>query len=84
MMAKIKVSDLDIIIDEQSIKNKIYTIRGAQVMIDRDLADLYEVQTKRLNEQVKRNIQRFPQSFRFQLTEIEKKNWSQIATGSKH
>jgi len=42
-------------------------------MIDRDLADLYEVQTKRLNEQVKRNIQRFPQSFRFQLTEIEKK-----------
>jgi len=55
----------EIIVDNQSIENKIYTIRGFQVMIDRDLADLYEVQTKRLNEQVK--------SFRFQLTEIEKK-----------
>lgn len=53
------------LIDKQTIQNKIYTIRGFQVMIDRDLADLYEVQTKRLNEQVK--------SFRFQLTEIEKK-----------
>ncbi len=72
-MAKIKASNLDIAIDEQSIQNKIYTIRGAQVMIDRDLAEMYEVQTKRLNEQVKRNIQRFPHSFRFQLTEIEKK-----------
>lgn len=61
------------LIDKQTIQNKIYTIRGFQVMIDRDLADLYEVQTKRLNEQVKRNIQRFPESFRFQLTEIEKK-----------
>ena len=61
------------LIDKQTIQNKIYTIRGFQIMIDRDLADLYEVQTKRLNEQVKRNIQRFPESFRFQLTKIEKK-----------
>ena len=47
-------------IEETSITNLIYTIRGKQVMIDRDLADLYQVQTKRLNEQVKRNSARFP------------------------
>ncbi len=54
------------------IKSKIYTIRDKQVMLDRDLAELYDVENKRLNEQVKRNIERFPQSFRFQLTEDEK------------
>ena len=54
------------------IKSKIYTIRDMQVMLDRDLAELYGVENKRLNEQVKRNIERFPQSFRFQLTEDEK------------
>ncbi|MEW6551096.1 MAG: ORF6N domain-containing protein, partial [Campylobacterota bacterium] len=53
------------------ISNKIYTIRGLQVMLDRDLAELYQVEVKRLNEQVKRNIERFPQSFRFQLTQDE-------------
>ena len=41
-------------------------------MIDRDLAEMYQVEVKRLNEQVKRNIERFPESFRFQLTEVEK------------
>jgi hypothetical protein len=51
--------------------NSIFTIRGCQVMIDRDLADLYRVEVKRINEQVKRNIERFPEYFRFQLTEIE-------------
>lgn len=60
------------IITENSIKDKIYTIRGLQVMLDRDLAGLYEVETKRLNEQVKRNIERFPEDFMFQLTEKEK------------
>jgi len=55
------------------IKNKIHTIRGFQVMLDRDLAELYEVKTKRLNEQVKRNIDRFPEDFMFQLTNSEKK-----------
>jgi len=51
--------------------NSIFTIRGCQVMIDRDLADLYRVEVKRINEQVKRNIERFPEYFRFQLSEIE-------------
>ena len=54
------------------IENMIFNIRGVQVMIDRDLARLYGVLTSRLNEQVKRNIARFPESFRFQLTENER------------
>jgi len=55
----------------QIIQNKIYTIRGLQVMLDVDLAVLYGVETKVLNQAVKRNIERFPNSFRFQLTENE-------------
>ena len=53
------------------IPNMIYTIRGQKVMLDSDLAMLYEVTTKRLNEQVKRNITRFPNHYMFQLTEEE-------------
>jgi len=56
-------------IDE--IKSKIYTIRGKQVMLDRDLAIIYGVETKRLNEQVKRNKERFPENFMFQLSKDE-------------
>ena len=55
-----------------SIESKIFNIRGKQVMLDRDLAVLYGVETKRLNEQVRRNVERFPERFRFQLTENEK------------
>ena len=55
-----------------NIKNMIFSFRGLQIMIDRDLAELYGVPTKRLNEQVKRNLNRFPDSFRFQLTDNEK------------
>lgn len=62
----------ELIIDEQNIENKIFTIRGVQVMIDRDLAELYDVESKRLNEQVKRNSEKFLEKFRFQLTESEK------------
>ena len=63
------------------IKDKIFTIRGKQVMIDSDLAELYGVKTKRLNEQVKRNINRFPKDFMFQLNENEEQILrSQIAT----
>jgi N-acyl-D-aspartate/D-glutamate deacylase len=58
--------------NELTIKNKIYTIRGKQVMLDSDLAELYGVSTKRLNEQVKRNIERFPKQFMFKLDENEK------------
>lgn len=54
------------------IQGMIFTIRGLQVMMDRDLADIYGVENKRLNEQVKRNIERFPEAFRFRLTDAEK------------
>ena len=53
---------------QYDIKSMIYIIRNQQVMIDSDLAMLYQVETKRLNEAVKRNIARFPNEFRFQLT----------------
>lgn len=66
------VAKCDNIIPESEIENMIFSIRGNQVMVDRDLAKLYGVTTSRLNEQVKRNIARFPQSFRFQLTESER------------
>ena len=55
----------------QEIEDRIFTIRGVQVMIDRDLADFYGVKTKRLNEQVKRNIERFPEHYMFQLSKEE-------------
>jgi hypothetical protein len=72
-----------IAITEEKILNKIYYIRGHKVMLDQDLAELYDVPTKRLNEQVKRNIGRFPADFMFQLTEEEFENLrSQIATSS--
>ncbi|MDE6335847.1 MAG: ORF6N domain-containing protein [Muribaculaceae bacterium] len=65
------------------IEKLIHIIRGQQVMIDSDLARLYEVETRRLNEQVKRNIERFPDDFMFQLTKEEVRNlMSQIATSS--
>ena len=63
------------------IRNMIYTVRNQQVMLDNDLAKLYQVETKRLNEAVKRNIARFPEEFRFQLNEEETEFLrSQIAT----
>jgi len=84
------------ITDITRIQSLIFTIRGLQVMIDFHLAELYGVHTKRLNEQVKRNIKRFPQSFMFQLTEKEWKEiqekssndshtflWSQFATAKR-
>lgn len=55
----------------QTIESKIFTIRNVQVMLDKDLAELYEVETKRINEQVKRNSERFPEQFCFQLTKEE-------------
>ena len=71
----------EIMVNEESIKAKIYTVRDLQVMLDSDLAELYGVESKRLNEQVKRNIERFPENFRFQLSEEEYQNLrSQIAT----
>ena len=62
----------NLIINENNIKDKIHTIRNQQVMLDKDLAELYGVETKVFNQAVKRNIKRFPQNYRFQLTENEK------------
>ena len=58
-------------VSNQEIKNLIYTIRGKQVMIDSDVAMLYQYETKNINKAVKRNIERFPEDFCFQLTESE-------------
>lgn len=70
-------------ISDELVMNKIYFIRGQKVMLDKDLAELYQVDTKRLNEQVKRNTRRFPSDFMFQLDESEFSNLkSQIATSS--
>ena len=71
----------DILISEKTIEQKIYFIHGEKVMLDKDLAELYGVSTGRLNKQVKRNIQRFPSDFMFQLTweEVEFSR-SQIVT----
>lgn len=65
------------------IQNRIFTIRGVQVMLDRDLANQYQVATKALNQAVKRNIRRFPERFMFQLTKEEFDSWkSQIVTSN--
>jgi ORF6N domain len=72
-----------IVIPDEVITNKIYFIRNQKVMLDKDLAELYQVETKRINEQIKRNLEKFPENFMFQLTESEFQNLkSQIATSS--
>lgn len=63
---------MKILIPQKIVEKKIFLIRGQKVMIDKDLADLYNVETKYLNRQVKRNIQRFPSEFMFQLSKSEK------------
>ena len=71
------------ILPDETIVNKIYIIREKKVMIDRDLAELYGVETKVLNQAVKRNLKRFPDDFMFQLTDEEFRNLrSQIVTSS--
>jgi len=60
--------------EQENIKNLIYTIRGKQVMLDSDVAMLYHYETKNINKAMKRNIDRFPEDFCFQLTEIEIEN----------
>jgi predicted XRE-type DNA-binding protein len=75
---------MDALVVQGEISSKILTLRGQQVMLDRDLAELYGVTTKRVNEQVKRNLDRFPDDFIFQLTKKELENWkSQFATSNK-
>ena len=70
-------------IPETLVTNKIYIVRNKKVMLDRDLAELYDVETKVLNQAVKRNIERFPEEFMFQLTTEELEILrSQIVTSS--
>jgi hypothetical protein len=72
------------IIPIENITGLIYLIRGKKVIMDRDLAVLYGVETKRLKEQVKRNIERFPEDFMFELSKSEFNNWrSQFATSKR-
>ncbi|MDD5570588.1 MAG: ORF6N domain-containing protein [Bacteroidales bacterium] len=72
-----------LMIPEETITSKIYYIRGQKVMIDRDLAKLYEVKTKVLKQSVKRNLKRFPVDFMFKMTEKEFENWrSQFVTSN--
>lgn len=80
-MAKAKCSQSQI--KENVIVEKIYVIRGIKVMLDKDLAEMYAVEVKRLNEGVKRNSKRFPDDFMFQLSIVEWQNLkSQFATSS--
>lgn len=73
-----------IVLNDRNIKDRIYSIRGVQVLLDEDLAELYNVETKVLNQAVKRNIERFPEQFMFQLTKNEFQNLrSQIVTLKK-
>ena len=71
------------LVPDKKIMEKIYLIRDQKVMLDRDLAELYGVETKRLKEAVKRNLFRFPEDFMFELTKDEFENWrTQIATSN--
>src|SRR3989339_797136 len=80
-MPEIKNKKSIAIIPDERIIGKIYYIRGEKVIFDRDLAVLYEVETKVLNQAVKRNIKRFPEDFMFKLSQEEMLNWkSQIVT----
>ncbi len=63
--------ELQTFVAEQKILNRIYVVRHQKIMLDEDLAEMYRVETRRLNEQVKRNINRFPKDFMFVLTEKE-------------
>ena len=71
------------LIPQEAIQNKILVLRGKKVMLDRDLAILYQVETRALTQAVKRNIERFPKDFMFQLTNQELRNLiSQFVTSS--
>ncbi len=72
----------NIIVNAQQIQNHIYTIRNQQVMIDADLAELYGVETKQLNRAVSRNIDRFPERFRFKLTKAEHEDFLRFQNGT--
>jgi hypothetical protein len=77
-------AEVNMLLSDEAIINRIYTIRGMRVMIDRDLAMIYQVETRVLNQAVRRNLQRFPYDFMFQLDQAEFENWiSQIVISKK-
>lgn len=79
----LKENTKNIALSEEILVSKIYVIRGQKVMIDRDLAELYGVETKVLKQAVKRNIDRFPSDFMFEMTKDELQNWrSQFVTSN--
>ncbi|MBN1116928.1 MAG: ORF6N domain-containing protein [Bacteroidales bacterium] len=70
-------------VPDEVIMTKIYMVRGQKVMLDRDLAELYDVETKRLKEAIRRNIKRFPEDFMFEMTKEELQIWrTQFATSN--
>ena len=72
-----------LILSDEVVITKIFVVRGQKVMIDRDLAELYGVETKRMKEAVRRNIDRFPEDFMFEMTKEEFSNWrTQFATSN--
>jgi phage regulator Rha-like protein len=75
---------IDVSIPDEVIMSKIYLIRGRKVMLDRDLADLYGVETKQLKRAVRRNMDRFPEDFMLEMTKQELENWRcQFGTSNK-
>jgi len=75
--------DKELMVPDELVMNKIYFIRGQKVMLDRDLAELYGVETKRLKEAVRRNAGRFPEDFMFEMSLDELENWrTQFATSN--
>ena len=77
------MEEKELVVQEDTIRNKVYTIRGRQVMLDADLAEIYGYEVKALNQQVKRNADRFPEDFMFQLTKEEIENLrSQFVTAN--
>lgn len=78
-----EVNSSELMLPEEVIVSKIYLIRGEKVMLDRDLAELYGVETKYLKRQVRRNRLRFPDDFMFELTQAELQQWrSQFGTSN--
>ena len=80
-MSKNKSITVSSFVSQEVVERRIYVIRKKKVMLDHDLADLYNVPTKALNQAVKRNIRRFPDDFMFQLTKSEKK---EVVTNCDH
>lgn len=76
-MKSMAKKELQVLVLEQKILNRIYVVRNEKVMLDRDLAELYGVETKRLKETVKRNIERFPKDFMFEMTATEFTKWKE-------